>query len=76
MAEASEATATTIVGRVTEGERAALVALARRHDRTPSREVRRAVRFYIARYREAERYLGRALDDAHPAPVAVEAMSP
>lgn len=48
---------TTVVARVGVKERDELVRLARAHDRTPSREIRRAVRFYLTRYDEADRAL-------------------
>ena len=43
--------------RVSEGERDRLARLARLADRTPSREVRRAIRFYLAHPEEADQYL-------------------
>jgi hypothetical protein len=46
----------TLAARVTPGERAELQALARANDRSVSREVRRAVLFYLARAEEAERF--------------------
>lgn len=49
---------THIVGaRVTPEERGHLDRLAKIHDRTPSREVHRAIRFYLAHYDEADRFL-------------------
>ena len=43
--------------RVSPAERRAIEDLARANDRTPSREIRRAVRFYIRRFAVADRYL-------------------
>lgn len=50
----------TIAFRVTAAERERIVALARRHDRTPASEVRRAVRYYLANYPAVDRALRRA----------------
>jgi len=46
-----------IAFRLTEEERNRLVRLARRHDRTPGSEVRRAVRFYLANIETVDRAL-------------------
>jgi hypothetical protein len=46
-----------IAFRLAENERASLVGLARRHDRTPGAEVRRAVRFYLANFESVDRAL-------------------
>lgn len=46
-----------IAFRLTEDERNELVWLARRHDRTPGSEVRRAVRFYLANIETVDRAL-------------------
>lgn len=43
--------------RVSEDERDHLARLARAADRTPSREVRRAIRYYLAFHDEADAYL-------------------
>jgi hypothetical protein len=47
----------TLVARVTNTERAEIAELARIHDRTPSREIRRAIRFYVANFDLADRVL-------------------
>jgi hypothetical protein len=46
-----------IAFRLTEGERARLLRLARRNDRVPGAEVRRAVRFYLANVETVDRAL-------------------
>jgi hypothetical protein len=46
-----------ITARIHADDRAILERLALRHDRSPSREVRRAVRFYIRHYEIADAYL-------------------
>jgi hypothetical protein len=46
-----------IAARVAPAERVAIEDLARRGDRTPSREVRRAIRFYLAHWDEADAFL-------------------
>ena len=43
--------------RVSLDERAALEGLAQEHDRTASREIRRAIRFYLGNVARADRYL-------------------
>jgi predicted DNA-binding protein len=53
----SEARPATVVARVSAEERQRISDLARRGDRTPSREIRRAIRFYLAHYEEADRAL-------------------
>lgn len=55
--------APTMVGaRVSKQERDNLDRLAKLHDRTPSREVHRAIRFYLAHYDEADRFLREVFD--------------
>jgi hypothetical protein len=49
-----------VAARVTKAERSAIEALAERHDRSASREVRRAIRFYLARFDEAQALLSKA----------------
>lgn len=56
-AHGSQGTSATVVARVSVEERQQISDLARRGDRTPSREIRRAIRFYLARYEEADRAL-------------------
>jgi hypothetical protein len=46
-----------IAARVAPAERVAIEDLARRCDRTPSREVRRAIRFYLAHWEAADAFL-------------------
>jgi predicted transcriptional regulator len=46
-----------VAARVSPAERAAVERLAQANDRTASREVRRAIRFYLAHAREAEQFL-------------------
>ena len=46
-----------IAARVAPAERAAIEDLARRCDRTPSREIRRAIRFYLAHWEAADAFL-------------------
>jgi hypothetical protein len=47
----------TLVARVSDGERAGIAHLARVHDRTPSREIRRAIRFYLNNFDLVDRAL-------------------
>jgi hypothetical protein len=47
----------TLVARVSESERTGIAHLARIHDRTPSREIRRAIRFYLSNFDLADRAL-------------------
>ena len=47
----------TLIARVSDAERAGISHLARIHDRTPSREIRRAIRFYVANFELADRML-------------------
>jgi len=47
----------TVGARISPEERKALELLAREHDRTASREVRRAIRFYISHFELADRAL-------------------
>jgi predicted transcriptional regulator len=46
-----------VSARISSRERAALDQLAEQHDRTQSREIRRAIRVYIEHYELAERIL-------------------
>lgn len=46
-----------IAARVAPSERVAIEDLARQCDRTPSREVRRAIRFYLAHWEAADVFL-------------------
>lgn len=50
-------TARTVAARVSPGELRALEEVARANDRSASREVRRAIRFYLAHLEEADRFL-------------------
>jgi hypothetical protein len=51
-----------IAFRLTEDERDRLLRLARRHDRTPGSEVRRAVRFYLGNVETVDRALRERAD--------------
>lgn len=53
----SRGASATLVARVSESERAGITHLARVHDRTPSREIRRAIRFYLTNFDLADRAL-------------------
>ena len=58
----------TLVARVSESERAGIAHLARIHDRTPSREIRRAIRFYLSNFDAADRALrDHAAEEISPA---------
>ena len=46
-----------VAARLSPSERAGIVRLAKAHDRTVSREVSRAIRFYVANQDDAEQYL-------------------
>lgn len=46
-----------LAGRISIAERHAIDHVARANDRTPSREVRRAVRFYLAHLEAADAFL-------------------
>ncbi len=50
-----------VTARVTGKEKADLERVARTHDRTLSREVRRAIRFYLSHLQEAEAALSQAV---------------
>jgi len=52
----------TLVARVSDQERAAIERLARTHDRRPSGEVRRAIRFYLTNFELADRALREQAD--------------
>ena len=56
-AQNDERAVATLVARVSESERAGIAQLARIHDRTPSREIRRAIRFYLRNYDLADQTL-------------------
>jgi hypothetical protein len=47
-----------IAARISPGERVAIERIARANDRTASREVRRAIRFYLGNLEQAGSYLG------------------
>jgi predicted DNA-binding protein len=48
--------------RLSETDRAEIKRLARRYDRTPSSEVRRAIRYYLSHFETADRALRDACD--------------
>lgn len=50
-------TSVMVAARVAPEEREAIARLAWMHDRTPSREVRRAIRFYVGNFEAAEEFL-------------------
>ena len=54
----------TLIARVSDGERAAIFQLARVHDRTPSREIRRAIRFYLDNFELVDRALRAQASDS------------
>jgi hypothetical protein len=56
-ADAPDRATATLVSRVSQEERVAVTRLAHAHDRTPSREVRRAIRFYLTNFDLADRLL-------------------
>jgi hypothetical protein len=56
-----------VAARVSTEERRAIERLATANDRTPSREVSRAVRYYISNFEDADRVLkGRAKEEVEP----------
>jgi len=56
-----------VAARVSPSERVAIERLARASDRTPSREVRRAIRFYLAHSEAADAFLRtQAADEGRP----------
>ncbi|HEV8420723.1 MAG TPA: hypothetical protein VGR13_05140 [Actinomycetota bacterium] len=57
MATARSESDVLVAARVSPEERAALRQIARANDRTPSREIRRAIRYYLANYDVVDRTL-------------------
>lgn len=58
--------AATLVARVSQDERAGIARLARAHDRTPSREARRAIRFYLTNFDLVDRLLREQAEKEQP----------